>query len=209
MDSIALQDKISRGMGAAARKLGAPFSVYRPKTAAEPLCSRNRIIKLFASFNPEDGRYTSAPGFGHPIWWGVFDSAYTEPGDYLVGDTGTYFVCAQRPLLPVQCVLTNRIVGLIRAAAPAPGGYSGLSAASASPVISGYPASLLEAAVRENDVGVRAQRFGGWVLLLPPRLLEAPQVGDVVRDDTGMTYAVGAAEQTVLGWRLLARQVAA
>ena len=183
--------------------------MYRPKTAAQPLCSRNRIIKLFASFDPGEGGYRSAPGFGHPIWWGAFDSAYTEPGDYLTGDTGTYFICAQRPLLPVQCVLTNRTVDLVRAAAPALGGYSGLSVASALPVISGYPASLLEASARESDVGVRAQRFGGWMVLLPPGLPAVPQVGDVVRDDTHMTYVVGAAEQTVLGWRLLARQVAA
>ena len=209
MDGASLQDKISRGMGVAARKLGAPFTVYRPKRACDPLNSRNRIIKLFASFNQEDVHYQSVSGFGRPIWWGVFDQAYTLPGDYLVGDTGTYFVCAQRPLLPVQCVLTNRVVNIVRASAPSSGGYSGFTAASALPILSGYPASLLEAGSRETDAGVRSQRLGGWILLLPSGLVIAPQVGDVVKDDLQAAYKVGAAEQSALGWRLLVREVAA
>jgi len=208
MDGICLQDKISRGMGLAARKLGTPFVVYRPRCASHPLSSRNRIIKLYASFNAEDERFRSVSGFGRPVWWGVFDASYTQPGDYLVGSSGTYFVCAQRPLLPVQCVATNRVVQILRAATPMTGGYSGFSATAAVPIIAGFPASLLEAGARSGETDVRAQQFGGWSLLLPS-LPASPQVGDVVIDDNAQNYVVGAAEQSALGWRLQVRQIAA
>jgi hypothetical protein len=208
MDGICLQDKISRGMGLAARKLGTPFVVYRPACAANPLISRNRIIKLNASFNAEDGRFRTVSGFGRPVWWGVFDASYTQPGDYLVGTSGTYFICAQRPLLPVQCVATNRVVQILRAAVPVTGGYSGFSATSAVPVLTGFPASLLEAGTRAGDTDVRAQKLGGWNLLLPA-LPVSPQAGDVVIDDSSQNYVVGAAEQSALGWRLQVRQTAA
>jgi hypothetical protein len=208
MDGVCLQDKISRGMGLAARKLGTPFIVYRPKYASNPLSSRNRIIKLYASFNAEDERFRNVSGFGRPVWWGVFDASYTQPGDYLVGASGTYFICAQRPLLPVQCVATNQVVQILRAAAPVTGGYSGFSALSAVPVVSGFPASLLEAASRAGETDVRAQKLGGWTLLLPA-LPVSPQAGDVVMDDHSQNYVVDAAEQSALGWRLLVRQIAA
>ncbi len=208
MDGTILQDKINRGMGLAARKLGTPFIVYRPTQATDPLSSRNRVIKLCASFNAEDGRFRKVSNFGKPIWWGVFDASYTQPGDYLVGESGTYFISAERPLLPVQCVATNHVVQILRAATPAPGGYSGFSAATATQIVKGFPASLLEAESRGSEADVRAQKFGGWSLLLPA-LLASPQVGDVVIDDASMTYMVGAAEQSALGWRLLVRQVAA
>jgi hypothetical protein len=208
MDGTILQDRISRGMGVAARKLGTPFIVYRPTQAANPLSSRNRVIKLYASFNAEDDRFRKVSGFGKPVWWGVFDASYTRPGDYLVGESGTYFICAQRPLLPVQCVSTNHVVQILRAATPVTGGYSGFSAATATQIIEGFPASLLETGARGSEADVRTQKFGGWSLLLPA-LPATPQVGDVVIDDASMTYMVGAAEQSALGWRLLVRQVAA
>jgi hypothetical protein len=208
MDGTALQDKISKGMGVAARKLGTPFIVYRPDGATNPLSSRNRVIKLCASFNAEDERFRSVAGFGRPIWWGMFDASYTRPGDYLVGASGTYFICAQRPLLPVQCVLTNHVVQILRPATPVSGGYSGFCVATATHIIAGFPAALIEEGARVADGGARSQKFGGWSLLLP-NLPASPQVGDVVTDDASMHYVVGAAEQSALGWRLMVRQIAA
>jgi hypothetical protein len=34
-------------------------------------------------------------------------------------------------------------------------------------------------------------------------------VGDVVADDTGRTFLIAAAEQSDMGWRIIARQVTA
>jgi hypothetical protein len=208
MDGTALQDKISKGMGVAARKLGTQFIVYRPRGPTDPLAARNRVIKFSASFNAEDERFRSVSGFGRPIWWGVFDASYTQAGDYLVGESGTYFICAQRPLLPVQCVLTNHVVRILRPATPANGSYSGFSVTTATQIIDGFPASLTEEGARVADAGIRAQTLGGWSLLLPA-VPASPQVGDVVIDDASASYVVGASEQSALGWRLAVRQIAA
>jgi hypothetical protein len=102
MDGPALADKIYRGMGVAARKIGSPYIVYRPTTPTNPLRSRNRIIKLYAAFNAGDGKFGRGESYGNATWWGVFDASYTQPGDYLVGPMGSFFVAAQAPLLPVH-----------------------------------------------------------------------------------------------------------
>jgi hypothetical protein len=100
------------------------------------------------------------------------------------------------------------VVRILRAAVPVTGGYSGFAVTTASPVIAGFPASLLEAGTRAGEADVRAQKLGGWNLLLPA-LPVSPQAGDVVIDDSSQNYVVGAAEQSALGWRLLVRQIAA
>ena len=113
MDSWSLQNLIAKGMGVAARKLGRPFNVYRPDGPQQPLAPQNRVIKLFAAFQAEGGT-GRAPDYGEALWQGTFDAAYTRVGDYLVGETETYFVAAQKPALPVQCVLTNRVATVVR-----------------------------------------------------------------------------------------------
>ncbi len=116
MDPVALQDAISRGMGVAALKLGALCDAYRPRSAQNPLGPANRYLRLAASFNAEDPTYRKPSGYGRATWFGVFDSAYTRPGDYLSGPPGVFFIAAQQPLLPVLCVLTNRTLSAIRPA---------------------------------------------------------------------------------------------
>ncbi len=207
MDGTRLQDRISYGMGVAARKLGLPFVVYRPRGALTPLSTQNRVIRLCASFNAEDASYRRVSGYGEAVWWGVFDASYTAPGDYLVGSGSTFFVCAQRPALPVQCVRTNCVVSMQRTAGPANLGYAGQVDAAVAPFLSGWPASVLEAGDRSAP-STATTHFGNWRLLLP-RLPVAPQIGDIVSDDAGGRYSVGAAEQSDLGWRLLVRQIAA
>lgn len=208
MDGLSLQDKINRGMGVAARKLGSPFIVYRPGSSVDPLCSGNRVIKLFASFNSQDDSYRHVSSYGEAIWWGVYDASYTRPGDYLAGSAGTFFVCAQRPLLPVQCVLTNRVVTIRRPAVPSSGGYSGMVLGEARTLLEGWPAGLLEAGPHGASGLPRETRLGSWSMLLPA-LPVSPQASDIVTDDLSASFVVGAAEQTGLGWRLLVRQVAA
>ena len=207
MDGPKLQDRISRGMGVAARKLGIPFIIYRPTGSVNPISSRNRIIRLFASFNAQDETYRRVSGYGQALWWGVYDSSYSQPGDYLVGKTQTFFVSAQRPILPVQCVLTNRIVDVVRTSMPVTGGYAGIVDAQVVPILAGWPASLLATNPRTNGSSTET-RFGQWTLLLP-RLPLALEVGDVVTDDLHRSYVIGAAEQSDLGWRINVRQVAA
>src|SRR5579875_583148 len=118
MDPNLLQDAISRGMGVAARALGQSCDAYRPSGPGNPLGIANRYLRLPASFNAQDPSYARPNGYGRALWFGVFDAAYTQPGDYLVGPMGTYFIAAQQALLPVLCVQTNRVLNALRPAAP-------------------------------------------------------------------------------------------
>jgi hypothetical protein len=206
MDGAQLTDRIYHGMGVAARRLGALYIVYRPAARANPLSSRNRVIKLYAVFSAGDGRFTQAEAYGDAVWSGVFDACYTQPGDYLVGPAGTFFVAAQAPLLPVQCIKTNRVLTIARPAQPLAGGYSGLVIETALDVDVGWPASVLALPTRISG-NLPERRFGNWSVLLP-RLPVAPLAGDVIVDDTGRNFVVGATEQSDLGWRLTVREVA-
>jgi hypothetical protein len=210
MDGPTLQNLISKGWGVAARRLGSLFTVYRPGAPALPLASRNQVIKLYAAFNAEDESFRKVAGYGDAGWWGVFDSLYTRPGDYLsgtdvLGNAQVFFVSAQRPLLPAQCVKTNRVVNVLRPPAPASGGYGGMVAEDATAVIENWPASLLAQGARVSGT-LPESRFGNWTLLLPALPVEI-FVGDVVTDDVGRSFLVASAEQSDLGWRMNVKQV--
>jgi hypothetical protein len=211
MDGPTLQNLISKGRGVAARRLGTPFVVLRPRGICNPLATSNRVVKLNAVFNAEDESFRRVTGYGDAVWWGVFDSLYTKPGDYLSGcDTGgntvVYFIAAQRQLLPAQCVKTNRVVNVSRPPAPASSGYGGMVLEAAMTVIKGWPSGVLAQSARVSGA-LPEQRFGIWTALLPsmPATILA---GDVVTDEIGRTFLVASAEQSELGWRLTIKQVA-
>jgi hypothetical protein len=211
MDGPTLQNLISKGWGVAARRLGTPFVVFRPRGICNPLATLNRVIKLNAVFNAEDESLRRVAGYGDAVWWGVFDSLYTQPGDYLSGldlrgNAARYFICAQRPLLPSQCVKVNRTVNILRPPAPLSGGYGGMVLEAAVTVIDGWPASVLAQSARISGT-LPESRFGLWTMLLP-QLPAAILAGDVVTDDAGRTFLVASAEQSDLGWRLTIKQVA-
>jgi hypothetical protein len=104
-------------------------------------------------------------------------------------------------------VLTNRTIDLTRPGAPATGGYAGLVDTAAIPILTGWPASVLEDGGRSAGSSLD-QKFGQWMLLLPV-LPVSPEAGDVVTDDLAQTYVVGATEHSDLGWRITMRQISA
>jgi hypothetical protein len=202
MDARILQDRISKGMGVAARRSGVAAGLFRPKGIVAPLSARNKVIELPVVFLPNGG----AVSYGQALWRGIYDASYSRAGDYLVGLERTFFVACQLPGLPVECVLTNRVISIVRPLPAVQSGYSGFFAEPGAVVITQWPASLLESGGHGNPGEPGKARLGNWTLLLPSGIA-APQVGDVVNDDLGGVYAVGIAEQGALGWRLLVRQV--
>jgi hypothetical protein len=208
MNARKLQDLIAKGAGASARKLGSPYTVYRPKGANQPTRPQNRVIDVCAAFSAEGSGLPQGPDYGQALWWGNFDASYTQAGDYLVGSYATYFIARQWPSLPIQCVLTNRVVTIVRPLPAQQGNYSGFFASPGELVISNWPASLL--ASGSHSVGLRPgeTRLASWDLLLPGLPVDL-MVADVVSDDIGGHYVVGSAEQSSLGWRLLVRQLGA
>ena len=209
MDGVTLQDRISRGMGVAARRIGSPYDVFRPQGLRAPLSRDNRRLRLHASFNAEDARFSKPASYGHALWWGVFDAAYTAPADYLVGAHGTFFIAAQQPLLPVLCVLTNRVISLRRPGGPTGGlgGYGGVQLAETAPLVLDWPASVLGVGSGRSGALPGDDGTGTVVVLLPPLPVRV-RTGDLVLDDLERTLVVAAAEETALGFRLTARQAA-
>ena len=205
-----LQDRIDRGRGTAARHIGAAYDAYRPVSPEHPLDPANRYIRLPAAFMPEDASFRRPAGYGRPTWLGLFDNAYTQPGDYLSGPSGTFFIAAQQPLLPVLCVLTTRTLTFLRPAAPASPGvnsYGGVTLAAAKPLLVAWPASVLAAGTGAPGTLPADANLPSWTILLPatPAILLP---ADLIHDDLGRTYVIGTAELTDLGWRILAKQAA-
>jgi hypothetical protein len=210
MTPAQIQDLIAKGMGVAARQIGARCDAFRPRGPSAPVSLSCRYMQLPASFNAEDASYERPNGYGRATWFGVFDAAYTQPGDYLAGPPGVFFIAAQPPLLPVLCVRTNRTISAIRPAAPsAPGvnAYGGLTLAGATVLLTGWPASVLSAG---NGQGLGVDLPGDTrvpfcTVLLPvtPVVLRS---SDVLTDDLGRNFVISSAESTDLGWRLLCKQ---
>ncbi len=203
-----LQDRIDRGLGTAARHLGHEVDAYRPVTASNPLAAENRFLRLHAAFNDENLSFRRPIAYGRATWSGIFDRAYTQPGDYLSGPDGTFFIAAQQSLLPALCILTNRTIAVTRPAAPAIAGvnaYGGLLATTATPVLTAWPASILFAGAGSPGELPGDGGTPTWTVLLPSTptaLLSA----DLINDDVGKSYVIGSAELTSLGWRIVAKQ---
>jgi hypothetical protein len=211
VQSERLQDRIYRGLNAAARAIGTDTDAYRPSGFSDPLAARNRFLKLRAAFTANDGKFTHPSGYGEAISYGVFDAAYTRPGDYLVQEHGTWFIAAQQRLLPVLCVRTNRTVSIERPAPPPSTGvnpYGGPTTSTNTPLLSNWPASILGASSGGHpDTNLPSDTsVPYWTVLLPafPGVVLHPS--DLISDDIGRNAVVAAAEFTELGWRITARQ---
>jgi hypothetical protein len=211
MDAASLQDRISRGLGTAARRIGARTDAYRPRDMSDPLARANRYLRLPAAFTGPDGKFAKPNSYGDALWFGVFDAAYTRPGDYLVQDSGTWFIAAQQPLLPVLCVQTNRTVSFMRPAAPGGVGvnsYGGVALSTATSLLTGWPASVLTASAGSRPTAnLPSDALAGtWTVLLPPVAGVVLRPADLMTDDLGRTGIVASAEISDLGWRLIVKQ---
>jgi hypothetical protein len=222
MNGPLLQDLIRRGLGRAAIAVGEWCDAYRPSGTADPIADENRFMRMPVSFTSHLGA-NEATSYGQPTWLGVFDAAYTRPGDYLVrrddagyapsgaASGGVWFIASQQPLLPVLCVRATRIVGFTRPASPGSAGmngYGGTSLSTATPLASGWPASVLTGRGAGMDKAPLPSdpTPGTWSVLLPGIAGVVLRPGDLMNDDIGRTGVVSAAELSDLGWRLLVRQ---
>lgn len=210
MDGVTLADRLSRGMGAAARVSGTPYDAFRPRGARDPLRPELRFLRLPAAFDGGDPGYRRPRGYER-AQRGTFDSAYLQVGDLLRGARGVFFVALLPPLNRPLCVLGNAVVQGSRVAGSGEiglSGYGGVQAARLETVLSGWPAQLLpEGGGRPGGLPGDGG-LGEFGLLLP---LGAPALrgSDVVTDEVGRRFVVGAVALTELGWRIALRQVGA
>ena len=207
MNSRTIIDHQHYGLGRAARHIGDVADAYRPAGPFEPLSVANRFLQLQAGFLPAGGGVGRNADYDDAEWHGILDASYTRPGDYLATADRTYFIAAQQSLLPILCILTNRIISIGRAFGLGSAGvstYNGYGAGSTSPVATGWPASV-------RGIGGTTAGLAGLptsqpalqvTVLLPP--IPTVQIGsaDMVYDDLGRTMVVTTAELSELGWRM-------
>lgn len=203
-----LQDRISRGLGTAARALGQPTDAFRPRGPHHPLAMENRYLRLFAHFMPGRAAISSASSSGGATWQGFFDSAYTKVGDYLVQGGETFFIAAQPHLGNVVCVQTNRTLSIHRRTTPEEIGGAAYEAEVPTPppsILTEWPAHVVSAGNGSNS-GARLPDdlpTGQWRVQLPILPNTILRAGNIVTDDLGRHGTVTSFEQTAIGWRLL------
>lgn len=210
MDSQRLQDRLHYGLGIAARQIGEPTDAFRPNGPACPLDGSNRFLRLTASFICMAGGTSRANAYGVALWRGIFDAAYTRPGDYLVQSDRVFFVAAQQPLLPVLCIQTNRTIGISRPTvqtSPAANPYGGYINGATSSLLSGWPACVLGVGgTGQPTAGLPTDQGLQYLsVLLPAPCSVILSTGDLISDDLGRNAVITASELTDLGWRLSAK----
>jgi hypothetical protein len=213
MDAIRLEDRLRWGLNLAARYVGVPTDAYRPRGISDPLVLVNRFLRLHATFTSVRGEFARTNFYGNSLWYGIFDAAYTQPGDYLVQDEGTWFVASQHRLLPVLCVRADRVISFNRPVSPSGTGastYGGITAVNMTPLMVNWPASVVAASSGGRpfaNLPADNAAVPYWTVLLPspPGVVLRPT--DLMSDDLGRNAVVMAAELSELGWRLTVKQV--
>src|SRR5690348_16724962 len=208
MDGATIQAKQYRGYAIAAAKIGLPFQQHRALRASDPISPETLLGTLQASFNAEDMLYGKPNKYGKPTWFCIADGTQLAVGDYLQADSGTFFIAAMQPLLPILAVECNRTVTVYRPqqqTGVGAVGYGGNTASNQTAIASNWPASLLQAAkAANNPIGLPGDgKQASWALLMPaiPGGVVIKN-NDIVTDDLGSRYLVYSAELTDLGWRM-------
>jgi hypothetical protein len=191
--------------------MGEQAVAYRPSGSGDPLETSNRYLRLPVAFMPISGGYGRPNAYGSALWVGTYDTSQTRPGDYLVQDSGTWFIASQDRFLPSLCVETNRTVALLRPQAPTAmgaNGYAGLTTATMVALTGSWPASILGLSTSGRSTAdlPTDQSTAYWTVLLPRIPTMELRLSDLVVDDLGRTGVIVCAESSRLGWRLTAKE---
>ncbi|QBJ80517.1 hypothetical protein [Aquitalea sp. USM4] len=209
MDGTKLQLKVYSGYGKAAKRIGFPYQQFRPTSANNPLAT-TALQSLYCSFTT-NFRYDQPNKYGQATWLGIFDGTNVDPGDFLVGHQGTYFVAAMQDTLPIYCVQCNRTISVLRVTIADQVGAIGEGGDAQEvevAMMTGWPASILQGTKGEqNDAKLPSDvRTPWWSILFPDYPGVILRTSDVIRDDIGRKYIISSAELTDMGWRITAMQ---
>ncbi len=198
------------GAGMSARHIGLSADAFRPNGPMNPVDKQNRFLRLRAAFLSAKGSEGRTNVYGDALWHGIFDGSYTRTGDYLVLETGIFFLASQAPLLPILCVKTNRIISIARPGMQtntAKNAYGGYTSGSSITLMEAWPASVLgetRSSPSTTDLPTD-QVIPYWNILLPAIDSVILSPGDLITDDLLRTAVISGAELTDLGWRIAAK----
>lgn len=210
MDFAKLQNKVYAGYAKAALRIGPLYGVYRPASPLDPL-GLGPVATLNASFNAEDMTYSKPNKYGKPTWFCLVDGTQVMVGDYLINDSQTFFIAAMQPILPILAVDCNRTISALRPqqqTAVGQVGYGGDIDATETPLMVGWPASVLQGTKGEKADAILPgdTRNPWWSILFPAFPGVVLRSSDVLIDDIDRRYVISSAELTDLGWRITAQQ---
>lgn len=210
MDSTTLQNRIWKGYGKAALRIGPSFNLFRPASATSPFAS-GPLTTLNASFNAEDMTYSRPNKYGKPTWFCLVDGTQTQVGDYLSNATQTFFIAAMQPTLPILAVECNRTISIFRPQQQTTAGvnpYGGTVDSNQTVLMAGWPASVLQGTKGEKDGAVLPGdvRLPWWAILLPAYPGVTLMTADIITDDINRRYIISSAELSDLGWRCTCMQ---
>jgi len=224
-----IQQKINKGFAKAATVLGDEYQWYRPSGVNIPVSITNYMGVTKAQFAQDKGLTFTAPAdFTTADRWYAFTQvdALLEPGDYLVGQQGTYFITDIERFVSIHAVWTNRVINLGRLSSTltpgANGGYSGADISNPTPILTQWPVSLRvpgnSGRARDPKMGLPTDALTQfYLIILPPsatqQIINAGlgisaeaailKWNDLITDDLGRTYVVNGIEITPLGTRLV------
>ena len=207
MDGNTLQAKVYAGYAAAAQRVGLSFAQYRPNAGTPALAAGNQIGALLAAFDTGPFNFAKNQDYGKATWNCLADGRALQPGDYLSGASGTYFIASMQPLLPILAVMCNRTITVWRPqqqAAIGPLGYGGSTQTNETAIATLFPASVLAASKTGHaPTNLPGDVAAAWFTLLLPTLPGGTPIldHDVITDDLNNRYVLSGVELSALGWR--------
>lgn len=213
MDAATLQNRIYKGYGKAALRVGYLAELFRPNDATAPLAEANKVGMLHASFNAEDMGYKKPIKYGDPTVFGLFDGSVTQPGDYLrTSQDGTFFIAAQQTALPILLIKCNAVADFIqpqKQSGVGALGYGGTTTDNQTPVMTNWPCAIHAASKGDRmDMVLPGDTKTPWFNIYVPAILAVTlRAGDIVKDNLNRRYTISSAERSDLGWRINAAQV--
>ena len=205
MDAVRLRDIISRGMGNAARVIGSDYDVFRTRSPRDPLSSGNRIMRLPVILDNGASGHRRARGFER-VLRATFDGIAIRSGDYLRGPRGTLFVAALPPMERALCVLTNKVVDVLRPGGPdgvGLNGYGGLIEATLETVLAGWPVQMTTTGTAGQGAlpGDGGRSVCSFLFPVTPVAIKA---SDLLQDEAGARYVVRTCDGSEMGWHVAA-----
>lgn len=215
-----IANKIWKGIGKAANKIGFPTVVYRPLTAFDPIDDPNIATRTPASF-ALDANYLATNNYGKAVWRVLVDGTKVRVGDYLVttlpDGVKTFFIIQRHPDLPIACVLCNSLISVTRAKqlnAAGANDYMGNTKAGETAVMTEWPASLLEGRIGREEVKLPGDVGDPTFRVLLPAFPGLEIKSRDILTEVGISnpprrFVVISAEISELGWRMTASQAVA
>jgi hypothetical protein len=213
VSAVTINNKVNYGFAKAAAALGFPYSWYRPGTVPGIPIQDGNLLGTVTAYITTDAslKSTVPPENNKPIWFGAYDTTLTQPGDYLVGQQGTYFIATEFLPSPPSLVYCNANLTVQRdgGSTPSPQARFG-SLLNPTILAQDFPGWLMSAERRTTpelampgDVPLPSAN-----IMLPVSVTSEILRGDIILDigTTTQTYNVQSADLLFAAWNIVALQ---